>query len=172
MVDMKKKLLFIFAMFPVILFANEHVQTDIIPRTVNFLIFVGIVYYLLSDKLRFYFSDRTKSIQHRLDEVQIKLEESKKRVEDAKAELENAKKLANNLVKEAIADVPSIKTKVAKSYENELAHLSKAFNDKTDLEAKKMKKEVVSEVLNELLNDDNIAITNETLTNIILKKVA
>jgi F-type H+-transporting ATPase subunit b len=169
---MKKRLLFIFAMFPAVLFASEHVQTDIIPRTVNFLIFIGIVYYLLSDKLRFYFSDRTKSIQNRLDEVQNKLEESKKKVEDAKSELENAKKIANNLVKEAIADVPNIKTKIAKSYEGELSHLSKVFNDKTELETKKMKKEVVSEVLNELLNDDNIAITNETLTNIILKKVA
>jgi len=35
-----------------------------------------------------------------------------------------------------------------------------------------MKKEVVRDVLNQLLSDDNIALSQEDLANIILKKVA
>ena len=52
---MKKMLFIILALSPLALFASEDVQTDIIPRTVNFLIFAGIVYFILADKLKDFF---------------------------------------------------------------------------------------------------------------------
>jgi F-type H+-transporting ATPase subunit b len=171
-VDMKKTLFLLFAMTPVAVFAAGDIgNTDIVPRTVNFLIFAAIAYYLLADKLKVFFSDRTKSIQAELDEVQNTLEESKKKVDEAKAELENAKQIAADLVKEAQADVDSIKAKVAASYENDIAYLSKSFDEKIELETKKSTKEVVSEVLEELMSKD-VAVSQDNLTNIILKKVA
>ena len=170
---MKKKWLFMIALFlPAVLFAGEDVQTDIVPRTVNFLIFIAIIYYLLADKLKAYFEERTQSIQSQLDEVQKKLEESKKKMELARTEFENAKNIASELVKDSMADVASIKLKIAKSYENEMTNLLKSYNDKIELETRKAKKEVVAEVLDELLNDNNITITKDNLQNIILKKVA
>jgi F-type H+-transporting ATPase subunit b len=170
---MKKKWLFVIAFFlPVVLFAGEDVQTDIVPRTVNFIIFVAIVYYLLADKFKTYFDERSQSIQAQLDEVQKKLEESKKKMETAKAELENAKNIASELVKDSMADVNTIKSKVAKSYENEMANLLKNYNDKTELETRKARKAIAEEVLDELFNDNNITITKDNLQNIILKKVA
>jgi len=170
---MKKKWLFVIAIFlPVILFAGEDVQTDIVPRTVNFLIFIAIIYYLLADKLKAYFDERSQSIQTQLDEVQRKLEESKRKMELAKAEVENAKSIASELVKDSMADVSSIKNKIAKSYENEMTTLLKSYNDKIELETRRAKKEVVAEILDELLNDSNITITKDNLQNIILRKVA
>jgi F-type H+-transporting ATPase subunit b len=76
------------------------------------------------------------------------------------------------LVKEAQADVDNIKTKIATSYENDIAHLSKSFDEKIELETKKSTKEVVSVVLEELMSKDNVAVTQDDLANIILKKVA
>ncbi len=170
---MKKKWLFIFAIFlPVVLLAGEDTQTDIVPRTVNFLIFVAIIYYLLADKLKTFFDERSKSIQAQLDEVQKKLEESKRRIELAKVEFENSKNIANELVKDSISDVDSIKNKIAKSYENEIANLLKSYNDKIELEARKVKREITAEILEELFSDENIAITKDNLQHIILKKVA
>lgn len=170
---MKKKWLFMIAIFlPVILFAGEDVQTDIVPRTVNFLIFIAIIYYLLADKLKNYFDDRSQSIQVQLDEVQKKLEESKRKIELARTEFEHAKEIANELVKDSIADVNSIKNKIAIGYENEIANLLKSYNDKVELETRKARKEIAAEVLEELLNDNNITITKDNLQNIILKKVA
>jgi F-type H+-transporting ATPase subunit b len=157
---------------PVILFAGEDVQTDIVPRTVNFLIFIAIIYYLLADKLKNYFDDRSQSIQVQLDEVQKKLEESKRKIELARTEFEHAKEIANELVKDSIADVNSIKNKIAIGYENEIANLLKSYNDKVELETRRAKKEIAAEVLEELLNDNNITITKDNLQNIILKKVA
>lgn len=170
---MKKNIFLFFALFPIISFASDgSVETDIVPRTVNFLIFVAIMYYLLSDKIKAFFQDRTNTIQGKLDEVQKTLQESKKKIEDAKNELQEAKQLANDLLKEARADVDTIKKDIAKSCEDDMAYLSKNFDEKIELEARKSTKEVVDEVLGVLLSKENIAIGQKDLTNIILKKVA
>jgi F-type H+-transporting ATPase subunit b len=170
---MKKRWLFIFALLmPAILLAGEDGQTDIVPRTVNFFIFAAIIYYLLADKIKTFFNDRTQSIQNQLDEVQMKLEESKQKIEAARVDLENAKNIASELVKNALADVNSIKNKSEIAYQNEMNGLMKNFNDKVALETRKAKKIVANEILSELFSDDNISITRDNLQNIILKKVA
>jgi F-type H+-transporting ATPase subunit b len=169
---MKKMLFIILALTPLALFASDDGQTDIIPRTVNFLIFAIIIYYILADKFKEFFKNRTSDIQKRLDEVQDTLKESKKKVEDAQLNLEDAKKLAQNIINEANNDVESIKQKINIAYEQEISYLSKSYDDKIELETKKAKNQIVNEVLEELLNDDNLSMKQDDLVNIILKKVA
>jgi F-type H+-transporting ATPase subunit b len=170
-----KKLLFVvlFCVAPVVLFANDaHTQTDILQRTVNFLIFIGILYYLLADKAKEFFSSRTASIQAELDKVQQVLKDSTTKVEDAKIELENAKKLANEIVETANADIETIKASIEQNLTQEIAYLNKSFDEKVEIETKKIKKEVVEQILDELLSSENISISQNDLTNIVLKKVA
>ena len=169
---MKKILFVVLALSPLAVFANENVETDIIPRVVNFTIFAAIIYFLLADKLKTFFSDRTKGIQQELDNVQIALEESKKKVEDAKLELEKAELIANELVSDAKKEIDSIKEKISLSFDQEVNNLSKSFDDRLLLETKKAKILIVDETLNELLSDDNMSINQDDLVNIILKKVA
>jgi len=169
-----KKLLFILScVSPLVLFANDAgVETDILQRTVNFFIFIAILYYLLADKARAFFSDRTSSIQAELDKVQQVLKESEAKVEGAKAELEDAKKIALDIVKTANADTSSIKKAIEESVDNEIEYLLRSFDEKIEIETKKVKKEVVSEILEQLLSADNITISQNELANIVLKKVA
>lgn len=169
-----KKLLFILScVTPLALFANDAgVETDILQRTVNFLIFIAILYYLLADKVKAFFGDRTSSIQAELDKVQEVLKESEAKVEDAKQEVENAKKIAADIVDTANADVNSIKAQIEEMVEHEIAQLSKSFDEKIEVVTRKAKKEIVSEILEELLSTDNIALSQEDLANIVLKKVA
>ena len=169
-----KKILFILScVTPLALLASDgSVETDILQRTVNFFIFVAILYYLLADKAREFFSDRTSSIQAELDKVQQVLKESEAKVEDAKAELDNAKKIATDIVETANADINSIKAKIEEIVEQEIAYLSKSFDEKVEVETRKVKKEVVQEILDELLSTDNISLSQEELANIVLKKVA
>jgi F-type H+-transporting ATPase subunit b len=170
---MKKLLLLSFALSPVAVFAaGGSGETDILPRTVNFLIFAGIVYYLLADKIKFFLTDRTQSIQAELDKVQSTLEESQEKVATAEAELENAKKIAQELVADANANVNEIKKKISDSFDADIAQINKLFDAKIELESKKAKEEIVKEVLEELLSSDNLAITKESLSDIISKKVA
>ena len=170
---MKKILFALSAIIPMSLFASDAgVQTDILERTVNFFIFAAILYYLLSDKLKAFFVGRTQSIQSELDKVQEILKESDKKLTDAKQEVEDAKKVASELVSMAASEVEAIKKKIEVAVEQEITYLEKSFDDKTELETRKVKKEVVENVLNQLLSNDNIALSQKDIANIILKKVA
>jgi F-type H+-transporting ATPase subunit b len=166
-------LVLLFCLVPISLFANEHdIQTDILERSVNFLIFVAILYYLLANKAKEFFGQRTTSIQNELDNVQKILKESKLKEDDAKKELENAKKIAKEIVDSANCEIDSINSRIEQNIENEISHLIKSFEDKIEVETKKAKKEIVKEILDELLKSDNIKISQNELSNIVLKKVA
>ncbi len=170
---MKIILMFVLAFAPIALFASsEGAETDIIQRTVNFIIFAAILYYLLADKLKAAFADRSLSIQAELDKVQDTLNASQAKVDSANAQLEEAKKLAIEIVESANSEIGKIKEDVITAVENDIANLEKHFDEKVKVETRKAKKEVVSEILDELLSADNIAISQEELSNIVLKKVA
>lgn len=170
---MKKILLLGLALAPVALFASsEGVETDIVQRTVNFIIFAGILWYLLADKIKAFFADRTASIQAELDKVQDTLKASQDKVDDAAKKFEEAKTLAAEIVETAKADVDSVKQKIAEAVDAEIANLDKGFDEKIKVETSKAKRQIVSEVLDELLSSDNVSLTQEELVNIVIKKVA
>ena len=127
----KKILLLGLTLAPIALFASEGaVETDIIQRTVNFVIFAGILWYLLADKIKAYFAGRTLDIQAELDKVQDTLKASAQKVEDAQSTLDEAKKLAAEIRDGAQADIDSVKAKVAESVDSEIVQLTKNFDDK------------------------------------------
>ncbi len=170
---MKKILLFALAFAPLALFASsEGAESDILQRTVNFVIFAAILWYLVADKIKAAFADRSLSIQAELDKVQDALDASQKKVDDTTAKLEEAKKLATEIVEGANAEIEKIKEDVLIAVKYDIANLEKHFDEKVRVETRKAKKEVVSEILGELLNTDNIELSQDELSNIVLKKVA
>ena len=170
---MKRILLLGLALAPVALFASEGaVETDIVQRTVNFIIFAGILWYLLADKIKAFLANRTLSIQAELDKVQETLKASQDKVTDAQKKLEEAKKLSSEIVESAKADVDSIKQKVMNAIDTDIANLNKNLDEMMKVEISKAKKEVVTQVLEELLSSENIKLTQDELANIVLKKVA
>jgi F-type H+-transporting ATPase subunit b len=54
----------------------EHAGTDIVQRTVNFILFVGLIWYMVAEPVKNYFTSRSKSIADDLKRVQDKLNES------------------------------------------------------------------------------------------------
>ncbi len=170
---MKKLLLLGLTLSPLALFANsDGAETDIIQRTVNFIIFAGILWYLLADKIKAFFAQRSLDIQAELDKVQDTLKASKDKVDNAAASLDEAKKISIEIVQDAKADISSVKAKIEETVDNDIVNLGKNFDAKIEVETRKAKKEVVSEILNELLKSENIALSQEELANIVLKKVA
>jgi F-type H+-transporting ATPase subunit b len=170
----KKILLLGLALAPVAIFAAEGAETDydIVQRTVNFIIFASILWYLLADKIKAFFADRTVSIQAELDKVQETLKASQDKVAEAEKQLEDAKKLAAEIVEGAKADIDSVKQKVADAVDSDIANLEKNLEEMMKVETSKAKREIVAEVLDELLKSDNIKLTQDELANIVLKKVA
>jgi len=170
---MKRILLLGLALAPVALFASsEGAETDIVQRTVNFLIFAGILWYLLADKIKAFFAERTSSIQAELDKVQDTLKASQDKVTDAQKKLAEAKKIATEIVEGAKADIDSVKQKVATAVDSDIENLNKNLEEMMKVEISKAKKEVVTQVLEELLSSENIKLTQDELANIVLKKVA
>ena len=170
---MKRILLLGLALVPVALLANEGaVETDLIQRTVNFIIFAGILWYLLADKIKAFFAERSLSIQSELDKVQDTLKASQDKVTDAQKKLAEAKKIATEIVEGAKADIDSVKQKVATAVDSDIINLNKNLEEMMKVETSKAKKEVVTEVLEELLSSENIKLTQDELANIVLKKVA
>lgn len=167
-----KILVFLCMFLPSLLLANENIITDIIPRSINFIIFLAIVYYLLAEKLKVFFSDRTKSIQAELDKVQEALKESIKKNDDAKLELENSSKFAEQLIKDAKEDAKTIAKELEQSYEEDIKNLSKKFDNKLISEEKKSKNILINDILEELFNGKNFSLSKDDLSNIILKKVS
>ena len=171
---MKRILLLGLALAPVAVFASSEgaVETDIVQRTVNFIIFAGILWYLLADKIKAFFAERSLSIQGELDKVQDTLKASQDKVKDAQKKLEEAKKIATEIIDGAKADIDSVKQKVATAVDSDIVNLNKNLEEMMKVEISKAKKEVVTEVLEELLSSENIKLTQQELANIVLKKVA
>lgn len=166
-------IVFLFLALQGVIFASSSsVETDIVPRAINFIIFAAIIYYLLADKIKGFFAERTIAIQSELEKVQHILNESKAKFDSAQSELENSKLIASQIVSDAQADVARIEQNIAKSVSDEISNLSKHFDEKILVETRKAKKEVVAEVLDVMLQGDNLGISDNEMSSIVLKKVA
>ena len=77
----KNKFLLALAFFlpTLLLAAGKEVDYDIIERTINFVIFFGLVYYFAADGVRNVFKNRRDEIANALAKIQEKLQDSKNR---------------------------------------------------------------------------------------------
>ena len=171
------KHIFLMAMIAVVTFASEHapvaeVETDIIQRTVNFLIFAGIVYYLIAEPVKSYFTGRTQGIADELEKVQNRLKESKAAKEAANAKIDEAKKLAEEIMSSCKKENVIINEKMAAQLEFDLSNLEKQQSDIMELDKRQMVRSVVEEVLADALSQDNSGLDKDAFADIILKKVA
>ncbi len=160
---------------PAFLFASgaaANGPTDIIPRTINFLIFAGILYYLVAGPAKAFYVGRKERIAHQLDAIQVKLKESHLKKEEALQKVEEAKSNVRTLIETAKKEASMASEKIALDAVLEMDNLEKAFADKTNIERRQMQRAIVNEVLDELFKQGSIALDEKEMVNIISKKVA
>jgi F-type H+-transporting ATPase subunit b len=170
-----KLIYLLFIAVPALLLASDAPSggpTDIIPRTVNFLIFAGIMYYLVAGAAKNFYFGRKESIATKLDSIQMKLKESNSKKESALQKVEEAKVTARALIETAKKEAVLLSEKIAADAEQEIENLSKALHDKVSIEERKMQRAAVNEVLDELFQEGSIAIDHNEMVKIINKKVA
>lgn len=146
--------------------------TDIVPRAVNFIIFAAIMYYLLAEHAKNFYLNRKKGIADRLDAIQDKLKESNSAKEKAQRKVEEAKANAKSLVETSKKEAQLLSERVVNETKVELKSLEKAFNERTEIEKRKMTREVVSTVLDQMFDGEAISLDKEELVTIVMKKVA
>jgi len=171
------KHILIMAMMAVLALASDHaaaaeVETDIVQRTVNFLIFVGIIYYLIAEHVKTFFTGRTQGIAEELEKVQDRLKESKAAKEAANAKIDEAKKLAEDIMSSCKKENVIINDKMASQLTFDLSNLEKQQDDLMDLDKRQMVRDLVEEVLSDALTQDDSVLDKSTFADIILKKVA
>ena len=159
---------------PVFLFASEEAKegTDIVARVINFSIFAGILYYLIADKVKAFFTGRTKEIADKLSSLQSKVEETKKLKQQAAQKVKESEEEAKELVELAHKEAELQIAKLKENSKQDIENLIKSYESKKEVLEKKMTSEVVSEVIEELFSNDGVSLNEDELVNIINKKVA
>lgn len=155
-----------------ILGASSGEEYDIVPRTINFIIFFAILFYLLADPLRNYYKSRILKISSKLDEIQRKLLESKNKKLNIVRKLEEARINASNALTTAKKEAEILANKIRTETKEELALFDKHFEEYKDYELRRMEREVVSEVLVEIFNDPQIRLKQSEILDIMMKKVS
>lgn len=147
-------------------------ETDIVERTINFVIFVAIFYYLAADKIKAIFVARQESIAAELEKVQEKLKESKKAKEQAQKRLEESKRMAEDVILTAKKEVVLLTQKVEDSTKSDIENLIRQYNDSMEFEKRKAERAIIDEILAELFESDATKLDKATYGEILLKKVA
>ena len=164
---MKSKILLL--LFPFVLMADG--GYDIVPRTINFIIFAAILYYLIANPVKNAYKGRIESIAARLDNIEQKLKESKSKKDDAIKRVEEAKANADSLVETARKEAFLISERIKEETMQEIVNLEKSFQDQKEFEKRRMVKSVVGEILNEIFASDSVKMDQSELINIMLKRV-
>ena len=145
-----KKYLFLFIIPALVLASGEHdgaKDYDVLWRSINFILFFGILFY------------------------QKILKESAARKEQAKKDLQDAKVQGAALIETAKKEIVFAAEKIKNATEQEIANLQKSFDEQKSFEARKIKKEVVSEILDDVFASDDIKFGQDKLVKIVEKKV-
>ena len=165
---------FVLLLFPVaLLAAGEGTgKTDFVPRLINFVIFAGILYYLIAKPLKDYYNNRTNEIADRLSSIQDKLKESKEEKERALQGVKDADASATDIIETAKIEAKLLTDKIEDNLKTDLDNLQKSHADRISIEEKKMSKGVVSEVIDEMFEGGKVKLEGDDFLNIIKKKVA
>lgn len=144
-------------------------EYDIVARTINFLIFFAILFYLLKNPAKNFYNGRIAKISNRLNEIQKKVLESKnKKLEMMKA-IESAKKESLEAIEDAKKEAQILADKIKAEAQNDIMLLERYFDEQKDYERRKMQKEVINLALKELFKKD---LEQDEMMKILLKKVS
>jgi F-type H+-transporting ATPase subunit b len=146
--------------------------TDIVQRTVNFLLFAGLIWYLVGEPVKNFFASRTQGIADELNKAQEKLAESVAKKKDALAKVAEAENFAEEIIATAKKESKILNDNILEQCEVELDNLEKQFASKREFEQRNMVREVVEEVVGATLEQSSDVFDREAMANVILKKVA
>ena len=182
---MKKLALLSLLVVPAVLLASGHVdgettryftqtgrETDFFPRIVNFTIFVALLIYLVASPIKDFFKGRTAGIAAQLNEIEAKLQAAKDEKKEAQARVSDAEKKADKIVADAKNEALLLAKKIVESNQNDLDLMGKQLEEKIVYEERKSAREAIDEVLSENISNDDIALDENKVVDIISKKVA
>jgi F-type H+-transporting ATPase subunit b len=153
----------------VVAFAKEG-ELDILERTINFVIFAGLIYYLLADFVKKFFGDRTRSIVSAFERAQDKVKEARTNREKAAAGLDEARVNSESIIKFAKDEAIAIADRVAAKTDDEIKILHKLKEESKVVAENKMIRAVVASTMSEILNADDILSDQDAIVETLRKR--
>ena len=147
-------------------------QTDIIPRVVNFLIFAGILYYLIAGFVRNFFAGRRQGIADEFDKIQQRLDEAKQSKEKAASEVEKARITADEIIATARKEAQMMAERIKAGEDQEVRYLARQKEESQQVMRNKMIRTVVEETMSEILESKDLVSENKELIHTLIGKVA
>ncbi len=147
-------------------------SNDYFQRIFNFVIFAGILYYLLANPIKEFFKGRQEGISNQLKEIEAKLQASRDMQKEAEVRVEESKVKAVEIVDTAHKEAEILAAKIAEKNSSEIVILEKTFQEKITLEERKVVRETVDAILGENISSDDIHLDEKKVINLIDKKVA
>lgn len=167
---------FALILLPIVTFATTGEMNkpnyDIVERTINFIIFFSILYYLAAKPLKSLYMARIECIANRLKNVEEKLRISKTKKSEMAKHIEKTKINAAELVETAKKETVLIQEKIAKEALLEMENMQKNFEITCEFETRQMNKTVVKDILDKVLDQSTLKIEQKEMLNIISKKVS
>ncbi|WP_273897659.1 F0F1 ATP synthase subunit B [Helicobacter pylori] len=171
MVLVKMVLGFLILLSPLCATGLDISQTDIIERSLNFLLFVGILWYFLAKRLRSFLHSKSLEISKRLEEIQAQLKVSKENKKKLLKELEQAKEKAELIISDANKEAYTITQKYELQTKMDVENLIKNSKALMDLEVKKIKRELVESVFKDLRESKKVPFNAQDCVNILKQRL-
>ncbi|GAA8888606.1 F0F1 ATP synthase subunit B [Helicobacter pylori] len=171
MVLVKMVLGFLILLSPLCATGLDISQTDIIERSLNFLLFAGILWYFLAKKLRAFLHSKSLEISKRLEEIQAQLKVSKENKKKLLKELEQAKEKAESIISDANKEAYTITQKYELQTKMDVENLIKNSKALMDLEVKKIKRELVESVFKDLRESKKVSFNTQDCVNILKQRL-
>lgn len=163
---------FILFLTPIFVLATQDGQAhDFIPRTINFVIFAAILYFLLAKVAKKAYQDRINLISAKLRNIEKKLKESSYHKENVQKKIEDTKASGLDMIEQAKIDADMLKKQIAQDCNELIASIKKNYEDKKTYEEKKVSLQVTNEILDELFSETSLELKKNDILNIIKKKV-
>ncbi len=147
-------------------------NSDFFYRVLNFGIFAGLIYYLVASPIKDFFKGRSADIDNQIKEIEAKLQESKNEEKLAQENLEKAKKRAKEIIADSHDEAKILVDNIVKKNGELLISLEKYLDEKMEVEKKKVVKATITELLENSIENSDIAIDSSKVVSLVSKKVA
>ncbi len=147
-------------------------ESDFIPRIFNFLVFSGLIYYLVATPIKDFFKGRQDGIANQLNDIESKLQEAKDAQKDAEHAVVESENKAKEIMVDSNNEVELLAKKLIENSQNDLHLLEKQHEEKLEYDERKMVKDTINSVLNDNITSDDIPLSESQVVDIVSRKVA
>lgn len=145
---------------------------DILARTINFVIFAGILYYFIANPIKNAYKGRIEAIEKKMTQSRNKILEAQRKEEEARAKAEKMKVQAAEFIENGKVEAKLLKEKIERDAEAAIRILNDSFAEQKEFARRDSVRKTVASVLDNAFSDKDIAVSEQALVDIIKKKVS